>query len=160
MDLTTLEKNTIHQYLDRFCNEVDIDQDNGTIRVDIAGNLIKVTPNKYGELEFKTNNMLLNDTHDAGKIMMVLEYLNDYMCYMCYICRRQMNLSVEPKLSVNLKVVNLSPCVVIQHYENNDYPLNYFQVGQLIYMLIKYLKAHNNTNIPKCFTASIHLYAA
>lgn len=29
MKLTDKEKNTMHQYLDRFCNEVDIDQDNG-----------------------------------------------------------------------------------------------------------------------------------
>lgn len=174
MKLTDKEKNTMHQYLDQFCNEVDIDQDNGTIRVDIAGNIIKVTPNRYGELELKTNNMLSKDTHEVSKIMMALEYLNDYMC------RHPMNVSTEQKLSINLKAANLAPGDVIQLYENDDYPLNYFQVGHisqpdgtpkltmtcldngfilgtsnkiddLIYMLITYLKAHHNTDIPEDF---------
>lgn len=174
MKLTDKEKNTMHQYLDRFCNEVNIDQDNGAIRVDIAGNLIEVSPNRYGELELKTNNMLSKDTHEVSKIMMVLEYLNDYMC------RHPMNVSTEQKLSINLKAANLAPGVVIQLYENDDYPLNYFQVGHiskpdgtpqltmncldngfilgtsnkiddLIYMLITYLKAHHHTNIPEDF---------
>ena len=174
MKLTDKEKNTMHQYLDRFCNEVNIDQDNGAIRVDIAGNLIEVSPNRYGELEFRTDNILSNDTHEVSKIMMALEYLNDYMC------RHQMNVSTEQKLSINLKAANLAPGEVIQLYENDDYPLNYFQVGHiskpdgapqltmncldngfilgtsnkiddLIDMLITYLKAHHNTNIPEGF---------
>lgn len=177
MKLTDKEKNTMHQYLDRFCNEVDIDQNNGAIRVDMAGNVIEVSPNRYGELEFRTNYMLSKDTHEVSKIMMVLEYLNDYMC------RHPMNVSTEQKLSINLKAANLAPGVVIQLYENDDYPLNYFQVGHiskpdgtpqltmtcldngfilgtsneiddLIYMLITYLKAHHNTDntdIPEDF---------
>ena len=174
MKLTDKEKNTMHQYLDGFCNEVVIGQDNGAIRVDIAGNLIEVSPNRYGELELKTNNMLSKDTHEASKIMMALEYLNDYMR------RHPMNLSNEQKLSINLKAANLAPGEVIQLYENDDYPLNFFQVGHiskpdgapqlamtcldngfilatsnkiddLIYMLITYLKVDHNTNIPEDF---------
>lgn len=174
MKLTDKEKNTMHQYLDRLCNEADIDQDNGAIRVDIAGNVIEVSPNRYGELEFRTDNMLSKDTHEVSKIMMALEYLNDYMG------RHQMNVSTEQKLSINLKAANLASGVVIQLYENDDYPLNYFQVGHiskpdgtpqltmtclnngfilgtsnkiddLIYMLITYLKAHHNTDIPEDF---------
>ncbi|CDI43267.1 hypothetical protein [Lactobacillus helveticus] len=174
MKLTDKEKITMHQCLDRFCDGVDIDQDNGAIRVDIAGNLIEVSPNRYGELEFRTDSMLSNDTHEVNKIMIVLEYLNDYMG------RHKMNVSAKRKLSINLKAANLAPGDVIQLYENDDYPLNYFQVGHiskpdgtpqltmncldngfilgtsnkiddLIYMLITYLKAHHHTNIPEDF---------
>ena len=91
-----------------------------------------------------------------------------------------MKVSTEQKLSINLKVANLAPGEVIQLYENDDCPLNYFQVGHiskpdwapqltmtclhngfilatsnkiddLIDMLITYLKAHHNTNIPEDF---------
>lgn len=174
MKLTDKEEITMRQYLDRFCNEVDIDQHNGAIHVNIAGNLIEVSPNRYGELEFRTGNMLSNDTHEVSQIMMAVEYLNDYMC------RHQMNVSTEQKLSINLKAANLAPGEVIQLYGNDDYPLNYFQVGHiskpdgtsqltmtcldngfilatsnkiddLIYMLITYLKTQNNANIPEDF---------
>ena len=89
MKLTDKEKTTMHQYLNPLCTSVAIYQDDGSIRANIAGNLIKVTPNRYGELELKTNNMLSKDTHEVSKIMMVLEYLNDCMCH------HQMNLSTE-----------------------------------------------------------------
>ena len=174
MKLTDKEEITMRQYLDRFCNEVDIDQHNGAIHVNIAGSLIEVSPNRYGELEFRTGNMLSKDTHEVSKIVMVSDYLNDYMC------RHPMNVSTEQKLSINLKAANLAPGEVIQLYENDDYPLNYFQVGHiskpdgtsqlimtcldngfilatsnkiddLIDILITYLKAHHNTNIPEDF---------
>lgn len=174
MKLTDKEETTMHQYLDQFCNEVNIDQNNGAIRVDIAGNLIEVSPNRYGELEFRTDSMLSNDTHEISRITMALEYLNDYMG------RHPVNVSTEQKLSINLKVANLAPGDIIQLYENDDYPLNYFQVGHisrpdetpeltmtcldngfvlatsnkiddLIDSLIHYLKAHRNIDIPEDF---------
>lgn len=182
MKLTDKEKITMHQYLDRLCNGVKIDQDKCAIRVDVAGFLIEVSPNRYGVLEFRTDSMLSNDTHEVSKIMMVLEYLNDYMG------RHQTTVSAAQKLSINLKVANLAPGDVIQLYENDDYPLNYFQVGhisrpdetpeltmtcldngfvlatsnnidELIDGLIQYLKAHRNIDIPEdfyCKYSSIH----
>lgn len=174
MKLTDKEKNMMYHYLDPLCTSVAIYQDDGSIHTNIAGNLIKVTPNRYGELEIEANNMLLTDTHEVSKITMVLAYLNDYMD------RHKMNLSAEQKLSTNLKAANLAPGVVIQLYENDDYPLNYFQVGHiskpdgklqltmtcldngfilgtgnkiddLIDMLITYLKINHNTDIPEDF---------
>lgn len=173
MKLADKEKTTIQQDLDRFCNEVDINQANGEIRTNIAGNLICVIPNKYGELELEIDKILSKDTHEMNKIMMVLKYLNDYMG------RHQITISAEQKLSVNLKAANLVPSEVIQLYKE-DHPLNYFQIGyinnpdgtprltmtcldngftlatsnkidELIDMLIVYLKVHHNTTIPEDF---------
>lgn len=175
MKLSANEEIDLRQQLEELCGEVDIDRHNGAIRVMIADNRIEVSPNKFGELELRSDELCIKDLEQSKRLSKVMDILNGYLQ------RKQFFVSNSEKLVANLKYEDLgvgNVIVLCSPWAVTPSELNLFQIGKiaisgrepqltitcldngitfatgsriddLIKSLIEYLKAHPNIEIPE-----------